>query len=127
MRPALALGIGDEAGFTGDDQRRCRITPMFPARPVRGILTPFESRIVADVIRRLPMRNLPDNLAFVHIDRRNGSVGGLNRGSPCTVSAPLAAAAPSAAGGGATSNAATPRRKFISERPPLGGHQTEAG
>ena len=44
-------------------------TPMMPGRPVRGMSRPFSAGIVLDVVGRFAVRDLPDDLALVEIDR----------------------------------------------------------
>ena len=48
--------------------------PPAPAgRPVRGIVQPFERRIVLDRVGRVAVRDLPHQLALVQIDRADAS------------------------------------------------------
>src|SRR5580658_2481488 len=97
------------------------IVPMFPARPVRGMLTPLRAGLLRMLSGVSPCATCQTIWPLSISIAVMAPYGGLNKGRPCTVSAPLAAAAPSAAGGGAISKSATPRMKFISDLPFAGG------
>ena len=72
---------------------------MRPWRPVRGIVEALERRMILDVVRRLAVRDLPDELALVQIERRDAAVRRLDERQTLHGQAAAAFAAATAAAG----------------------------
>ena len=89
------------------------------------MVSPLSAGVIADVVRRLAVRDLPGEIAFVEIDRRDAAVRRLEQRKAldvrpaATAFAAAAAAAPppgAATGAGAFGSGARPEMKSMSER-----------
>ena len=60
-------------------------SPTLPLCPVFGMFNPFERRVVADVVRRVAVRRLPQQVAAIEIDSGDQPVRRLDERQPLHV------------------------------------------
>ena len=48
--------------------------PTAPDWPVRGMVSALQRRMIADAVGRLAVRDLPDDLAAIEVDRGDAAV-----------------------------------------------------
>ena len=81
-RTTPPIGKREEASFTGDHERLGDERPdsALPSGPRNR--ESLQKRMIADVVRRLTVRNLPEQRALLQIDRRDSTVRRLDQRQP---------------------------------------------
>ena len=74
MAPRWPFGVVKKPASPAITSVLVTSTPMWPARPVRGMVTPLSAGWLPDVVGRFAVRDLPHHLALVQIDRGDAAV-----------------------------------------------------